>query len=161
MPEEPAITDGPDTDAPDTVGWPIRAGVLVVIGAILVFGVLAVEAWPFTGWRLYSNTKGPTAGSYFAFRVAPDGSEHRVDYPRLPDAYSRVPYLLEKFDRFSASEQDALCRAIAQAERDQGRPTTAITIYRERYQVAIVDGERRKRRIEREFRTSCAEERGA
>ena len=152
MHEEPARTD-----VPDVVGWPIRAGVLTVIAVILVFGVLEVEAWPITGWRLYSNTKGPTAGSYFAFRVAPDGSEHRVEYPRLPDAYSRVPYLLEKFDRFDAAEQEALCRAIAEAERDQGRATTAITIYRERYRVAIVDGERRKHRIEREFRATCAE----
>jgi len=138
------------------VPWFARVGVVALISCLVYFGVNAIEEWPFTGWRLYSNTKGPTAGSYFAYRVAPDG-EHVVDYQRLPDAYSRAPYLLEKLDRRSEQHREEVCAALAEGERGEGRTVTAINIYWERYQVRIVDGERRKDRIERELTWTCAE----
>jgi len=134
-----------------------RIFALVLIGALAWFGWNAIERWPLTGWRLYSNTKGNTAGSYFAFRLAPDGSLHRIDYQDLPDAYSRAPYLLEKFDRRSDAEREHVCDALAVGERDEGRAVDAIHIYWERYRVRLVDGERVKDRIEREFRWACAE----
>lgn len=146
-------------DQPDD-GVPILARVFAValLLALAYTGWNAVERWPFTGWRLYSNTKGPTAGSFFAFRVDDAGRLHRVDYTRLPDAYSRAPYLLEKFDRRTAAEREPVCEAIAAGERGEGRSVDAIHVYWERYQVRIVDGERVKDRIEREFRWSCAED---
>jgi hypothetical protein len=67
-----------------------------------------------------------TAGSFFAFRVAPDGSLQRVDYTQIPDAYSRAPYLLEKLDRRSAAEREPVCAALAEAYRDQGVDVDAI-----------------------------------
>jgi hypothetical protein len=136
--------------------WWARFGALALIGTLIFCGVNAIEEWPFTGWRLYSNTKGPTAGSYFAYWVAPGGSEHVVDYQRLPDAYSRAPYLLEKLDRVDPDEREQLCEALAGAERGEGRPVASIRIYWERYRVSIVDGERHKDRIERELRWTCA-----
>lgn len=154
-----SATDGapPAPDREDRVPVLARLAALALVGALLVFGFQAIEQWPFTGWRLYSNIKGPTAGSFFAFRLAPDGTEHRIDYQRIPDAYRRAPYMLEKFDRFDESEREGVCRALAQAERGEGRPVAAILIYWERYRVRIVDGERRKHRFERDLRWSCAE----
>lgn len=157
-PRDAAPDLGPAADdRVDRVPAMARVFAIVLLGSLVYFGWNAIERWPFTGWRLYSNIKGPTAGSFFAFRVAPDGSLHRVDYTQIPDAYSRAPYLLEKFDRRSAAEREPVCVALAEAYRDQGVAVDAIHIYWERYRVRIVDGERVKERIEREFRWSCAE----
>ncbi len=134
-----------------------RVFALVLIGALAWFGWNAIEKWPLTGWRLYSTIKGNTAGSFFAYGVAPDGRQYAIDYGELPDAYSRAPYLLEKFERRTAAQREVVCDALARGERDAGRPVQAIRIYWERYRVRLVDGERVKDRIEREFRWSCAE----
>lgn len=144
---------------PPTDRVPVAARVFAIalLLAIVYTGWNAVERWPFTGWRLYSNLKGPTAGSYFAFRVDGDGARHRVDYQDMPDAYSRAPYLLEKFDRYPEARREAVCDAIAEGQRGEGYDVDAIHVYWERYQVRIVDGARVKDRIERDFRWSCAE----
>lgn len=149
--------DRPAPEAADRVPLLARVFALTLIGALAYFGWNAIEKWPFTGWRLYSTLKGPTAGSFFAFRLSPGGTLTRVDYRRLPDAYSRAPYLLEKFDRYSEGQRQAVCEAIAEGERGEGRPVEAIHVYWERYQVRIVAGERVKRRIERERRFVCAD----
>ena len=143
----------------DTDRVPVLARVFAIglIFALAYMAWNANEKWPFTGWRLYSNTKGPTAGSYFAFRVDGNGALHRVDYQDMPDAYSRAPYLLEKFDRYPDERREEVCDAIAEGQRGEGYDVDAIHIYWERYRVQIVDGERVKTRIEREFRWSCAE----
>jgi hypothetical protein len=160
---DPAVTTAPpsgesvEPERDDRVPALARAFAIVLLITIAYCGWQAIEKWPFTGWRLYSNTKGNTAGSYFAFRVDADGAVHRVDYTELPDAYSRAPYLLEKFDRYPDARREAVCDAIADGERGEQRDVEAIHIYWERYRVRIVDGERVKDRIERDFRWSCAE----
>jgi hypothetical protein len=145
---------------PDTDRVPAAARVFVVllIGALLYFGWNAIEKWPFTGWRLYSEIKGDTAGSFFAYRLAPDGSVHAIDYQELPDAYSRAPYLLEKFDRRTEEERERVCDSLANGERGEGREVDAIQIYWERYRVRLVDHERVKDRIERDLRWTCADD---
>ena len=144
-------------DRPDRVPVLARVFAIALIGGLAYFGWNAIESWPFTGWRLYSNIKGNTSGSFFPFRVDPDGAVERVDFTALPDAYSRAPYLLENFDRFSAAQREAVCDAIAEGERGAGRDVDAIHIYWERYRVRVIDGARVKDRIERDFRWSCAE----
>lgn len=141
----------------DRVPVAARVFAIALLVALAWTGWHAIEKWPFTGWRLYSNMKGPTAGSYFAFRVDGDGGLHRVDYQDMADAFSRAPYLLEKFDRFPDPTREAVCEAIAEGQRREGYDVDAIHVYWERYRVRIVGGERVKERIEREFRWSCAE----
>ena len=136
----------------------VRAIVVLALTTLLVAGIATIELWPFTGWRLYSNTKGPTSGSYFAYRVDPAGEEHAVDYHDLPYAYARAPYILNKFPRLDASRRDALCSALAQGEREEGRPVAAIRVYWERRRVVPVDGERRTKLFERELNATCAQD---
>lgn len=135
-----------------------RVFAIALLGALVFYGMKPLERWPFTGWRLYSNMKGPTAGSFFAYRVGPEGGLHRIRYRDLPDAYSRAPYLLERFDRRTAAERERVCDSLAQGERDQGREVAAIHIYWDRFRVRLIDGDRVKERIEHEFRWSCAED---
>jgi len=144
------------SDANDRVPLLGRIVAVVIIGALLWFGLNAIEKWPFTGWRLYSTMKGPTAGSFFAYRLGPNEGLHRIRYRDLPDAYSRAPYLLEKFDRRTPAERERVCDSLAKGERDQGREVAAIHIYWDRYEVKLIDGDRVKKHIEHEFRWECA-----
>jgi hypothetical protein len=149
------VSDPAVRDRVPVVARVVAIGLLV---ALAYTGWNAIERWPFTGWRLYSNTKGPTAGSFFAYRVGPDDGLHRIRYRDLPDAYSRAPYLLEKFDRRTAAERERVCDSLAVGERNEGRAVAAIHIYWDRYRVRLVDGDRVRERIEHEFRWSCADD---
>ena len=153
----PPPADNEDARA-DRVPLVGRVVAFVLLGTLVWFGLNAVEKWPFTGWRLYSTLKGPTAGSFFVYRVGPDEGLHRIKYRNLPDAYSRAPYLLEKFDRRTVEERERVCDSLAKGERDQGREVAAIHIYWDRYRVRLIDGDRVKERIEHEFRWSCADD---
>ncbi|MEX0666564.1 MAG: hypothetical protein WD598_17550 [Acidimicrobiia bacterium] len=137
--------------------WPVKAVVILTLVMLFVAGVATVEAWPFTGWRLYSNTKGPTAGSYFAYRVSPDGTEHKIDYEELPYAYRRAPYILNKFPSSDDPTREAVCEALAHGEREAGRSVAEIHVYWELRRVVPVDGERHTKLLERELRYSCAQ----
>jgi hypothetical protein len=137
----------------------VLAVVAVFLAVALLFaaGVGTKEWWPFTGWRLYSNMKGPTSGSYFAYRVDSAGKEHVVDYHDLPYSYARAPYLLEKFPKLSDAEREAVCDALAHGERGEGRSVQSIEIYWEKRRVVPVDGERHTKLLEREHYLTCAE----
>jgi hypothetical protein len=155
-PLPPASDDVDDRD--DRVPVMGRIVAIVILGALLWFGMNAIEKWPFTGWRLYSTLKGPTAGSFFAYRLGPEGGLHGIRYHDLPDAYSRAPYLLEKFDRRTAAERERVCDSLANGEREAGREVAAIHIYWDRYEVKLLDGDRVKKHVEHEFRWSCADD---
>jgi len=154
----PPPPDPPDDDRDDRVPPLGRVVALLILGALLWFGMNAIEKWPFTGWRLYSTMKGPTAGSFFAYRLGPDGGLHRIIYHDLPDSYSRAPYLLEKFDRRTATERERVCDALEDGEEAQGREVAAIHIYWDRYKIELIDGERVRKHIEHDFRWSCADD---
>jgi hypothetical protein len=143
-------------DPGDGPAWPVKALVVGVLALLLIAGVATVEAWPFTGWRLYSNTKGPTAGSFFAYRVGPHGREHKVDYDQLPYSYQRAPYVLNKFPHSSAATRESVCDGLAHGERKAGYPVRAIRVYWEVRRVVPVDGERHTKLIERQRRYTCA-----
>ncbi len=141
----------------DGPGWRVKSVILVALALLFVAGTATVEAWPFTGWRLYSNTKGPTAGSYYAYRVGPEGTEHAIDYDDLPYSYQRAPYVLAKFPRSSAVEREAACDGLAHGERNAGRPVISIRVYWELRRVVPIDGERHTKLLERDLRYTCAE----
>jgi hypothetical protein len=134
----------------------VRFVVGLALAMLLVAGVATIEAWPFTGWRLYSNTKGPTAGSYFAYREAPDGTEHKIEYDRLPYSYQRAPYVLNKFPSSDPETRETVCDALAHGERQAGRPVAEIHVYWELRRVVPVDGERHTKLLARELRYTCA-----
>lgn len=157
QPASDTRSDDPTTER-DRVPVLGRVFAIALILALAYCGWNAIERWPFTGWRLYSTMKGPTAGSFFAYRVGPEGGLHRIKYRNLPDAYSRAPYLLEKFDRRTSEERERVCDSLAKGERDQGRAVEAIHIYWDRYRVRLVDGDRVREHIEHEFRWSCADD---
>lgn len=150
------MTESPQTR--DGLGVLGKGAVVLVLAFLLVAGIHDTHSWP-VDWRLYSNTKGPTAGGYYVYRVGPQGGEHAVDFDELPYAYQRTRYILNRIARVDASTREAICDAIAHGVRDEGRHVDEIRLYWERRRVIPVDGERRTKLIERELRYTCAQRR--
>jgi hypothetical protein len=129
--------------------------VVLVLVALLVAGIHDTHSWP-VDWRLYSNTKGPTAGGYYAYRVGRDSGEHLIDFEKLPYAYQRTRYILARFHRVDDAERASICAAIAGGAHDAGGEVHEVNLYWERRRVVPVDGERHTKLIERELRYTCA-----
>jgi hypothetical protein len=111
---------------------PVRARVVVlgVIAALLVCGLVGIEWWPFTGWRLYSRVRTDSRITWEAATVAPGGEETVVDPNNLPLGYRHVELLLARFPDTSKAEREDICEAIADGVRDQGHDVTAVRVYR-------------------------------
>jgi len=129
---------------------------LIALTLLFVAGIVGIELWPFTGWRLYATPRGPMSEKHYAYRVGPGGAEHKIDYDRLPYSYGRAPYLLDKFPSFDAAERETVCDGLAHGEREAGRPVVEIRVYRERRRVVPVNGERHTKLLERALRYTCA-----
>lgn len=111
---------------------PVRARVVVLglIAALLVCGLVGIEWWPFTGWRLYSRVRTDSQVVWEAATVAPDGEESVVDPNDLPLGYRHIELLLARFPGSSSAEREDICEAIADGVRDQGHEVVAVRVYR-------------------------------
>ena len=102
-----------------------------LVVAVAACGAAGVEAWPLTGWRLFSELRGPVAARYEARVVAPDGSEAPVPFADLPHSYSGSGPVLEEMERQSPEQREPACGAWAAATaRLTGEPVVEVRVYR-------------------------------
>ena len=149
---EPAITDA----GPSRL---LKVGVVAFLLWFVWVGWSGFEEWPFTGWRLYSLPRGPTITEYRPYAVGPDGVERSIDFSSFPIAYYHGKILVRRFARYSQSQRDALCDAIAEGERGEGRAVSAIRIYRVEDTLRERGG-RQVKDTQRELRYTCANDGG-
>jgi len=101
-----------------------------LVGAVAVCGLAGVEAWPLTGWRLFSELRGPVATRYEARALAADGSEAVVPFARLPHSYSGSGPLLEEMAGQRPEQREPACGAWASATaRLTGAPVLEVRVY--------------------------------
>lgn len=91
------------------VRWAIR-GFLAVF---LVCGLVGVEAWPLTGWRLFSTLRQPVERRWEAASVHPDGTVRPIDFASLPRGDRGSVAVLRQLAVASQSTRDDVCRAWA------------------------------------------------
>jgi hypothetical protein len=132
--ERPDTVGGIDADlfvpaidgaAPDEIegergpGRGVRVFVGAFLGLFLISGLVGVEAWPLTGWKLYSRVRHGEFWGWQVLAVGADGIERSVDLRHLPAAYHGVPYLLNGFSGLPAADREAACSALGVAARAQ------------------------------------------
>jgi hypothetical protein len=105
------------------------------LALFLVSGAIGVEAWPLTGWSMYSRLRHGEGWSWQVLAVGPDGAERAVDLQRLPAAYHGVPYFLGGFAGRPPAEKDSACRALGAAARTQYPGTVGVAVDRVRYRI--------------------------
>lgn len=107
----------------------IRAFVWLFLAAFLICGLARIEAWPLTGWRLFSGLRHERTTSWRAMGVDASGVETTFSFGRLPVGYHWGTNVLSSFATRPAAEQTAACDTWAEAARREGIDVATIRIY--------------------------------
>jgi hypothetical protein len=124
-----------ERDGESGPGRGIRLFVGGFLALFLVSGTIGVEAWPLTGWSLYSRLRHGEGWAWQVLAVGPDGTERAVDLQGLPAAYHGVAYFLGGFGSRHPAEKESACRALGGAARTQYPDAVAVAVDRVRYRI--------------------------
>jgi hypothetical protein len=102
----------------------------VFLAAFLLCGFAGIEAWPLTGWRLFSHVRTPHQTTWQAWSVDEAGHEQRVAFSRLPVAFKSFTLIMSTFDMLSPEKRVRTCQAWADAARRGGESLQELRIYR-------------------------------
>jgi hypothetical protein len=108
----------------------VRWFVYGFLGLIVVCGVAGIEAWPLTGFKLFSAIRSDERVSWQIVWVDPDDHEEVISLAELPVSYRNTTTILLTFDHLTPAARDEICDAWAQPHRDRGRPVESVRIYR-------------------------------
>jgi hypothetical protein len=99
---------------------------------LLVFaicGVVHLELFPFSGFRLFSELRPAERQSWQLRAVDAAGEEIPIRIGELPIGYRNTSTQLRHFEAKSEAEQDAMCDAWAEPLRASGTEVTSVRIY--------------------------------
>jgi hypothetical protein len=145
---------------PRAPGW-ARAFVVAYLALFAVCGLFVVEAWPLSGFRLFSHLRHARQLGWQATTVSSTGDERVIRFAELPRPDRHLLLVMRGYAHLPAARQDAVCRAWADAVRRRGSDVAGVRIYR-----TEVDLRRHRDRREplvprRRLRYTCADGRGA
>jgi hypothetical protein len=127
-PDEPV---GTDTTTTESVPRWTRAFVGLFLTAFVLCGLLGIEAWPLSGFRLFSHLRTADRTSFVAVIVDDDGLETPIPFGRLPAAYSGFGFVARDLPSLTSGERLSTCRVWTDvAERELGRDVAEVRIYR-------------------------------
>jgi hypothetical protein len=107
------------------VKWFVRA----FLAAFIVCGLAGIEAWPLTGFRLFSHLRHEQAISWERTAVDGGGSERAITFAGLPDGYRSFVLLVTSFPSKPKDERDAMCRAWIEGLRQVDHGAVVMRIY--------------------------------
>jgi hypothetical protein len=146
------------TDEPAARSVP-RATRWFVFGFLFAFFVCAVfrlEAWPLTGFRIFSKPRHEIQRTWVAATVAPGGRESRLWFVDLPRAYQDFYLVMPRFRRLPRAKEQAICQAWLSAARRLRPTAVALRIYRMDRSVLPEPDGRRPPPVWHEVEYACA-----
>jgi hypothetical protein len=120
---EPA--EGPRERVPAWTRW----FVWLFLGAFVVCGVAGIEAWPLTGFRLFSHLRSEHQTAWRAYVVGPDGRERPVLFSRLGEAYRGFGLVMKTYPSLTPSARGRVCEAWTRAVARGSNPPE-LRVYR-------------------------------
>lgn len=111
---------------PRRTRWFVR----VFLVAFVVCGLAGIEAWPLSGFRLFSHLRHERTVGWTRVAIGPDGLEREVDLARLPSRYGSFVLAARSFGSRPKSEQDAMCKAWVSGLRGIDAEVDAMRVYR-------------------------------
>jgi len=130
----------PDVDrdaVPRSARWLV--GTLLVL--LLVPGLVGFDAWPLTGWRLFSLARDETQTLWVLEAVDGGGSPRRVDLEELPLRYRHAEWPMADLPGASTARRQAVCEALLAAVVDVEPATAELRIARDAARLEERDGE--------------------
>jgi len=122
----PRTRDAPTQPISPATRWFVR----IFLFAFLVCAVASVEAWPFTGFRLFSKTRHEIQRTWIAETVGPAGTTSTLWFDELPRAYQDFYLLMPGFRRLPAQRQRGICAAWLSEARRVRPGVASLRIYR-------------------------------
>lgn len=116
----------PDGDRANAAGerpsWRIRAYVLTFLAVFAICGTFALEAWPFTAWRLFSGVRPAISRSWLVTTLTDRGRE-------IPIGTAGFVQQLMIVFRHDPSQQVRICKGWVNLARSRGDTVTGVRIY--------------------------------
>ena len=166
--EAPAQRDQPPREPPpgppsppERVPFWTRGFVVAYLVAFLICGVFAIEAWPLTGWRLFSHPRHAITYGWRAYTVDARGHETKIPFGRFPRSDRHLPLIMQTYGRLSQRRKDAVCNAWAARVRAFGKQVSAVRIYHTHVNLRLHRYHRHPPPIRRTLYYVCADGKGA
>lgn len=125
----------------DTVPRSARWLVGALFALLLVPGLIGFDAWPLTGWRLFSLARDETQTRWVIEAVDDDGSARIVDLEELPLRYRHAEWPMSDLPGASTERRQAVCEALLGGVVDVEPTTVELRIARDRARLDERDGE--------------------
>lgn len=130
----------PDADrdaVPSSARWLVGA----LFALLLVPGLIGFDAWPLTGWRLFSLARDETQTLWVLEAVDDDGSSRVVDLEELPLRYRHAEWPMAELPGASPERRQAVCEALLGPVVDVEPGTDELRIARDRARLEKRNGE--------------------
>jgi hypothetical protein len=122
---------GGTASAGDGVPRSARVFVSVLLALLLVPGVIGFDAWPLTGWRLFSVSRDADQTRWVIQATAADGTSQVVSLEELPLRYRHAEWPMAELPGASDGRRRAVCRALLAPVLDVEPDTAELTIARD------------------------------
>jgi hypothetical protein len=132
----PAAGSETDDAAPRGARWLV--GILLVL--LLVPGLIGFDAWPLTGWRLFSLARDARQTRWVIEAVEPGGDRRVVSLEDLPLAYRHAEWPMADLPGASDARRDDVCRALLGGVRRVEPDAAALVIARDHEEIVRRDG---------------------
>ena len=125
-PIEPLEDRGRSDAVPGWTRWFVRS----FLAAFVVCAIFGLDAWPLTGWRLFSHLRSEHVVSWQVTAVDPSGAETLIQFKDLGAGYRGAQFIARDFASLPPLDRVKVCEAWARTIRRVGRPVVAFRIYR-------------------------------
>jgi hypothetical protein len=122
---------------PRSARWLVGA----LFALLLVPGLVGFDAWPLTGWRLFSLARDETQTLWVLEAMDADGSTRLVDLEELPLRYRHAEWPMADLPGASTERRQAVCEALMGAVVDVEPGTTELHVARDRARLEERGGE--------------------
>jgi hypothetical protein len=107
----------------------VRSGVHCFLAVFLLGGLLHLELFPFSAFRLFSELRSAERQSWELRAVDRAGAEHPLDLAALPIGYRNSTTLLLDFPGMDQADRDAICDGWAGPARASGDDVVQVRVY--------------------------------
>jgi len=118
-----------------------RLLVLVTLVLLLVPGIVDIEAWPMSAWRLFSLSRGERQTEWLIDAVAPDGTTRTVSLEELPLRYRHAAWPMAELPKASEQRREDVCQALFEPTLAVVPDLVELRIVRDRQRMVEQDGE--------------------
>jgi hypothetical protein len=107
-----------------------RGFVAAFFTLFVVCAVAGINAWPFSGWRLFSQARTEHVAVWTARGVNGAGEVGPIPFRLMPPAYASFGLLMRDFPSLPEARQVAMCSAWIEGARAAGVPVVSIRLVR-------------------------------